>query len=123
MESIVTPLSVRPPPLVIATVWPEGVGPLAMALNPTLSALVTNDGGGATVTSVLPLLFPIRAVMLALPTAIPFATPREEIVTAAGLSLDQSAFGPTNGMPARFSATASSRRESPATRVGAAGAT
>src|SRR5437879_13787470 len=123
MESIVTPLSVLPPPLLIATVLPEGVGPLAMALNPTLSAPVTNDAGGATVTGVLPLLFPIRAVTLARPTAIAFATPREEIVTAAGLSLDQAALGPTNGMPARFSTTASSGRESPTTRVGAAGAT
>src|ERR1041385_4117743 len=96
-------------PFVTTTVRAAGAGPLAMAENETVSALVTISGGGVTVTwavAVIPLAIAVIAVV---PVATPVTSPEGDTVAIEALAVVQSVATPTNWMPLGSVATDCSR--------------
>src|SRR5215510_9145532 len=103
--------SVPPLPLVTITVCGAGIGPLAMAENETVSALVTIRGGGVTVTCAVA------------PGAFPVTSPEDDTEAIEESAVVQSVATPMNWMPEGSVATDISRTRWPTEIVVAAGVT
>ena len=113
---------VPPPPFVSTTNWVDGVGPLAIVLNGTLSREVANAGLGCTVITAVAVLLPTVACTVAAPAFSPIATPVADSEIAASLVAHR-ARASAKRRPLRSIPIALSRRVSSSTITAVAGST
>ena len=122
MTVFTTGARVPPPPFVSTTLSVAGAGPLAIAVNGTLSREVANAGLGCTVISAVAVLPPAVALTVAAPVVSPIATPVADSEIAASL-VAQRARASAKRRPVRSIPIARSRRVSSTTITAVAGST